>query len=220
MRDAGLWHVSQIPYYEIDRVLVSAFVERWRPETHTFHLPFGECTITLQDVAFQLGLHIEGDPVSGCMSSWEHFEGNDIFSLCQELLGVVPGPEYRWGYFVDCNWFKDTFRLSESATQDEIVRHTRAYMMLLFGGLLFPDKSGFRVHLKWLPLLRDFRHVRSLSWGSAVLAMLQQYLCRAVNNQTVDIAGCITLLQSWIWYRLPQFSPAGSHEFKFPLAAR
>ena len=71
-------------------MLVSAFVVRWRLEMHAFHLLFGECTITLQDVAFQLGLHIEGDPVSGCMSSWEHFEGNDIFSLCEELLGVVP----------------------------------------------------------------------------------------------------------------------------------
>ena len=74
---------------------------------------------------------------------------------------------------MDCNWFKDTFKLDESATQEEIVCHTRAYIMLLFGGLLFLDKSEFRVHLKWLPLLRDFRHVWSLNWGSAVLAVLQ-----------------------------------------------
>ncbi|KAL6321966.1 hypothetical protein AAG906_035881 [Vitis piasezkii] len=31
-------------------------VERWRSETHTFHLPVGEMTITLQDVAVILGL--------------------------------------------------------------------------------------------------------------------------------------------------------------------
>ena len=70
--------------------------------------------------------------------------------------------------------------------------------MLLFGDLLFLDKSGFRVHLKWLPLLRDFHHVRSHSWGLAVLAVLQQNLCRAINSQVVDIAGCLALLQSWI----------------------
>ena len=92
--DASLLHASQIPDFEYDRVLISAFVQRWYLETHTFHLSYRECTITLQDVAFQLGLHIDGDPVRGCMSSWKHFEGNDILSLCNELLGVVPGPEH------------------------------------------------------------------------------------------------------------------------------
>ena len=220
MRDAGLWHASQIPYFEYDRPLISAFVERWRPETHTFYLPYGECTITLQDVALQLGLHIDGDPVSGCMSLWEHYEGNDILTLCNELLGTVPGPEHRLGNFVNCYWFEETFKLGDSPTQDVIACHARAYIMLLFGGLLFSNKSGFRVHLKWLPLLRDFHRVRSFSWGSAVLAVLQQNLCRAVNSQVVDIGGCLALLQSWIWYRLPEFSPLGRHELKFPLVAR
>ncbi|KAF1876420.1 hypothetical protein Lal_00029768 [Lupinus albus] len=36
---------------EIDNHLLTAMVERWRSETHTFHLPNGECTITLQNVA-------------------------------------------------------------------------------------------------------------------------------------------------------------------------
>ncbi|KAH1040051.1 hypothetical protein J1N35_041794, partial [Gossypium stocksii] len=44
--------------------------ERWRPETHTFHLPCGECTITLEDVALQLGLPIDGNMVTG--ANFEH----------------------------------------------------------------------------------------------------------------------------------------------------
>lgn len=44
--------------------LVSALVEQWRLETHTFHLPCGEETITLQDVAIQLGLSIDGQTVT------------------------------------------------------------------------------------------------------------------------------------------------------------
>ena len=45
---------------KLDRSLLSALVDRWRPETHTFHLPCGE---TLQDVAMLLGLPITGDAV-------------------------------------------------------------------------------------------------------------------------------------------------------------
>jgi len=39
---------------------LTALVDRWRPETHTFHLPVGEMTITLEDVAMILGLPIRG----------------------------------------------------------------------------------------------------------------------------------------------------------------
>ena len=50
---------------------MTAMVERWRDETHTFHLPIGECTITLEDVALQLGLRVDGKPVTGpSMLDW------------------------------------------------------------------------------------------------------------------------------------------------------
>src|SRR3954463_6537940 len=34
---------------------ITALVDRWRTETHTFHLRVGEMTVTLQDVAMILG---------------------------------------------------------------------------------------------------------------------------------------------------------------------
>jgi hypothetical protein len=37
---------------------LTALVDRWRPETHTFHLRAGEMTSTLQDVSMILGLPI------------------------------------------------------------------------------------------------------------------------------------------------------------------
>ncbi|MBA0766939.1 hypothetical protein Gotri_015929 [Gossypium trilobum] len=56
-------------------------VERWRLETHTFHLPYGECTITIEDVSLQLGLPINGEVVTGPMLSV------DWSATCEKLLG-------------------------------------------------------------------------------------------------------------------------------------
>src|SRR5579859_7583734 len=50
-------------FLSLDRSLLTALVDRWRPETHTFHLPCGEMAPTLQDVSFLLGLPIDGDAV-------------------------------------------------------------------------------------------------------------------------------------------------------------
>jgi len=37
----------------------------WRLETHTFHFPLGETTITLEDVEHILGLPVDGEVVTG-----------------------------------------------------------------------------------------------------------------------------------------------------------
>ncbi|RYR51060.1 hypothetical protein Ahy_A06g026118 [Arachis hypogaea] len=49
--------------FTFDNSLIMEFVERWRSNIHTFHLPWGEATITLQDVAYHLGLRTHKDPV-------------------------------------------------------------------------------------------------------------------------------------------------------------
>ena len=54
-----------IEHCNIDHRLITSFVERWRPETDSFHLSIGEFTVTLQDVSCLWGLPITGRPVVG-----------------------------------------------------------------------------------------------------------------------------------------------------------
>nr|XP_025687274.1 uncharacterized protein LOC112789547 [Arachis hypogaea] len=65
LRESGFYHVSQIGRIMPHGPTIDALVERWRPETHTFHLPHGECTITLEDVAMIFGLRTHGLLVTG-----------------------------------------------------------------------------------------------------------------------------------------------------------
>ncbi|CAL2237762.1 unnamed protein product [Prunus armeniaca] len=57
---SGLEHLIRCSYQNADKIVVSTFVERWHPETNTFHMPFGEMTITLDDVSSILGIPMSG----------------------------------------------------------------------------------------------------------------------------------------------------------------
>ena len=54
---------DRAPRFQFDMSLLTALLDRWRPETHTFHLPVSEMTPTLQDVAMLLGLLCAGRAV-------------------------------------------------------------------------------------------------------------------------------------------------------------
>ncbi|QHO11832.1 uncharacterized protein DS421_15g501660 [Arachis hypogaea] len=65
-------------------------VECWHPETLTFHLPLGECTITLQDVAYYFGLRMHDELAGGCLCDFQTWYQHPTLEWVEELLGVSP----------------------------------------------------------------------------------------------------------------------------------
>ncbi|KAG8499155.1 hypothetical protein CXB51_005601 [Gossypium anomalum] len=102
--------------------LISALVERWRPETHTFHLPCGECTVTLEDVVLHFGLPIDGDAVTGVSAIAEQA------ALCYSLLGALPGDAESNFSELKFTWLKANFEhLSYNATEEELMCAAQAW---------------------------------------------------------------------------------------------
>ncbi|XP_075096295.1 serine/threonine-protein phosphatase 7 long form homolog [Nicotiana tabacum] len=60
----GFLTIFQIGGMQPDWSLITALIERWRLETHTFHLPTGEATIMLEDAQVLYGLRVDGLAVS------------------------------------------------------------------------------------------------------------------------------------------------------------
>ena len=93
-----------------DPGVISAFVESWHKETSTFHLPVGELTITLDDVASLLHLSI-----TSAFHSFEPLPMNEAVMLLMELL-EVSGEEARaetvWvhGAYVRLSWLRDIYQ--------------------------------------------------------------------------------------------------------------
>ena len=159
-----------------------------------FHVPVGEMTITLQDVAILLGLRIHGPTVTGiCVF--------DVAALCVELLGVIPPADAIRGATISLRWL--CFQLSTPppyADDVTLERCARGFILALIGSFLFVDKKGVMVPMCFLPLLRDLTLTATYSWGGAVLAHTYRELCRAILDRSRGISGCITLIQvcnSW-----------------------
>ena len=184
----GFYGIYRLGHIIIDWPFITCLVERWWPETHTFHVLVGEMTITLQDVAIILGLRIDGPSVIGtCMLN--------VAELCRELLRVTPPADALRGLTISIWWL--CLQLSTpgpDVDEVDLERSACGFILALMGSFLFPNKKGVHVHLCFLPLLQDLTQTSTYSWGGAVLAHTYRELCRASLDRRCGINGCITLI--------------------------
>ncbi|XP_019266715.1 PREDICTED: serine/threonine-protein phosphatase 7 long form homolog [Nicotiana attenuata] len=92
LRGTGFYRMIEIRRLQLDWSLITALIERWQPETHTFHLPIGEATIKLQDVEVLYGLPVDGLLVS-LPAGMRDMTRVQFLDLLQRLTGVRPEDE-------------------------------------------------------------------------------------------------------------------------------
>ncbi|XP_025652861.1 protein MAINTENANCE OF MERISTEMS-like [Arachis hypogaea] len=146
------------------------------------------------DVAYQLGLSVDGRYVSGCLTDFQIYiqGGRPAWVWFQEFLGVIPPLNQVQKFAVNCTWFQETFGECPAGADEETVR-------------------------RFAPRLEE---MDTYSCGSAALAWLYRCMCRVANRHVVKLAGPLQLLQSWIFWRFPRFRPARYDTCSWPLASR
>ncbi|XP_057548371.1 protein MAIN-LIKE 1-like [Amaranthus tricolor] len=193
----SLGRLPVIMHQHINCALISAFVKRWQPDTNTFHMPWGEMTIMLHDVQRILGISIEGSlPAEPSEAEWEVGITNLFGEPLSELL--------RKGAFTSgCISVAELMRLCHRPQAMDT--QTTAYYMAVIGSTLLADKTriGMRPH----PILAVNDDQQDVAWGAVTLAFLYRQLGMASRAGCKTIAGCLTLLQTWIYEYFPAFCP-------------
>ncbi|XP_009618986.1 protein MAIN-LIKE 2-like [Nicotiana tomentosiformis] len=131
-------------------------IERWRPKMHTFHLPISEATITLEDVEVLFGLPADGIHVA-YLHALRDYTGLDYLHMLQWLTGFQPaGPTALSGVSrfqrmpVRHHLVAMDTEITDDSPPEDIDRHMRLLLLLMFGGILFPNTSENLVSLRFL----------------------------------------------------------------------
>ncbi|KAI5435105.1 hypothetical protein KIW84_021798 [Lathyrus oleraceus] len=180
---SGLSSLQRTNLNKIDTNLVSAFVERWHLETSSFHMPFGEMRITLDDVACLLHLPIRGQAQSHVRS-------------CR-------------GSYYKLEWLYDLFVQHRAASSWAYA--TRAYLLMLVGSTIFADKTFTLVEARYLLLSTDLDRCSGYSWGAVALVTLYRYLGDASMYSCKQLGGYPTLLQCWTHEYFPTVGKRGEN---------
>ena len=199
--------------------LISSLVERWRPETNSFHFPFGEMTITLEDVYMLLGLPVHGRPIiledlTKPKAYWmRNWPDPNLSRQERDKMHIRGGISLRL--------LRETYCTCPDDADDATVRvYSLAYVLFVIGSVLFPSSSGDVVHAKYLQLLIEHTDIISYAWGAGVLGYLYRGLYKACRKRVMSLEGCLTLVQLWSYERLVPGRPriAPGEELTWPRA--
>ncbi|KAL0435107.1 UNVERIFIED_CONTAM: Serine/threonine-protein phosphatase 7 long form [Sesamum radiatum] len=135
LNEIGFYGVYRCGRLVYDCHLITALVERWRSETHTFHFRVGEATITLQDVQIIWALPIDGEPVTGLDLDRTTIEWQDY---CLTYLGFRPAATAFKGSRLQTHAIISHIaqvEITYDTPHEIVVQYARAVALLLLGGI-------------------------------------------------------------------------------------
>ncbi|ESQ30382.1 hypothetical protein EUTSA_v10012003mg, partial [Eutrema salsugineum] len=204
-RKAGIFDAVMASIYNIykDVDLVLGIAEKWCPETKTFVFPWGETTITLEDVMVLLGFSVLGSPVCATLdSSGEMMKEK----LEKEWLQIKKD---QISFVSQAAWMR---RFKDSGDELE---HA-AFLALWLSYFVYPSRF-YHIYEAILPISVHLSSGTRIALAPAVLAHLYAELSllknhiRAFTESTItvkaNLSALFKLVQVWTWERFKELQP-------------
>nr|XP_009593664.1 serine/threonine-protein phosphatase 7 long form homolog [Nicotiana tomentosiformis] len=148
LQDTDFDRIIEIDRLQFEWALITAMIERWRPETHIFHIPIGEATIMLEGVEVLFGPPVDGIHVA-YLHALRDYMGVDYLHMLQRLTDSS-----QWSRLqltpVRQHLVAMNAEITDDSPLEDIDWHTRLLLLLMFGGILFSNTSKNLVSFKFL----------------------------------------------------------------------
>lgn len=203
-KKAGIYEAIMVSKYEIVRnqELVFGLAEKWCPQTNTFIFPWGEATITLEDIMVLGCYPVLGSSVLSPLGSIE-LKRREA-RLLEARLDFVRSKSRK---ACQNSWMKH-FKGSESELEHE------AFLSLWLSRFVFPStSSSIPKHL--FPLAIHLASGTQIALAPAVLASIYKGLsllkekmgASTILQTSVNLRGPFELVQVWVWERFVALKP-------------
>jgi hypothetical protein len=157
-------------YYNIIHGHICALSQRWHEDTSSFHLPIGEMTVTLDDVACLLDISINERLIEE--EEISHDQGIELLQeeLCFIEVEATIEVKKQCGGYVSytklkryyerllnrCNQLQELVDKEEAEEQSSVrTACIKVFLLLLLGYTIFVGKNNTSVNLLWLLALQD-----------------------------------------------------------------
>ncbi|KFK44215.1 hypothetical protein AALP_AA1G229600 [Arabis alpina] len=188
---AGIYEAIKSSTYRIHKneSLILSLAQKWCLETNTFVFPWGEATITLEDVNVLMGFSISGSSVFVPLERLEMRETVEkLERQRQESLKQV-------------SWI--------SSFVDDEIEH-EAFLVLWLSNFVFPVSQNSSISKCVFPIAVRLARGEKIALAPAVLANLYRELglIRVLaSTENVYLTSLFKLVQVWIWERFKSVRP-------------
>ena len=195
--------------FEIPRCYDTLFAlaEKWCPETSSFLLPWGEVTITLEDVMVLGGYSVLGDSVLCSCNTEEMCEIEKDLSEVRKVIMQTKAKKAGQQHWME-------FWMGKGGTLEH-----EAFLSLWLSRYVLPSNSVGTIQKSVFPIAIHLARGTKIALAPAVLARIYRDLRLLKekmetfgvqgegNLKRINLWAPLQLLQMWVWERFPKLSP-------------